>query len=106
MIRSFADPATERLFNDDICPAQWREFKSVALRKLDIIDAATSVADMLSPPGNRLERLREIEKVSGAFASTGNGEFVSIGQLRDRQMSKSWTTTEEASNGAPANASR
>ena len=58
MIRSFADPATERLFNDDICPAQWREFKSVALRKLDIIDAATSVADMLSPPGNRLERLK------------------------------------------------
>ena len=58
MIRSFANRETERLFNDDICPAQWREFKSVASRKLDIIDAATSIADMLSPPGNRLERLK------------------------------------------------
>jgi proteic killer suppression protein len=58
MIRSFADRATERLFNDDVCPAQWREFKSAAVRKLDMVDAATKVEDLRSPPGNRLEALK------------------------------------------------
>ena len=58
MIRGFADRATERLFNDGVCPAQWREFKSIALRKLDMIDAATKVEDLRSPPGNRLEALK------------------------------------------------
>ncbi|MEA2877014.1 MAG: hypothetical protein QOF14_2210 [Hyphomicrobiales bacterium] len=58
MIRSFADRATERLFNDDVCPAQWRSFKSIAVRKLDVVDAATKLEDLHSPPGNRLEALR------------------------------------------------
>jgi toxin HigB-1 len=58
MIRSFADRTTERLFVDDICPARWRDFKSVAVRKLDVIDAATRLDDLRSPPGNRLEALK------------------------------------------------
>ncbi len=58
MIRSFADRATERLSVDDICPAQWRAFKAIAIRKLDMIDAATKVEDLRSPPGNRLEALK------------------------------------------------
>jgi proteic killer suppression protein len=58
MIRSFADRTTERLFNNDVCPSRWREFKSVAMRKLDMIDAATKVEDLRSPPGNRLETLK------------------------------------------------
>jgi proteic killer suppression protein len=58
MIRSFADRRTERLFNEDVCPSQWRAFKSVAVRKLDMIDAAPKVEDLRSPPGNRLEALK------------------------------------------------
>jgi proteic killer suppression protein len=58
MIRSFADRATERLFADDICPAAWRGFKTAAVRKLDIIEAATRLDDLRSPPGNRLEALK------------------------------------------------
>ena len=58
MIRSFADKITERLFRDEVCPAQWRGIESVALRKLDMLDAATRLNDLLSPPGNRLEALR------------------------------------------------
>ena len=57
MIRSFADKATERLFRDDACPARWRSIEAVALRKLDMVDAATRLDDLLSPPGNRLEKL-------------------------------------------------
>jgi proteic killer suppression protein len=58
MIRSFADRATERLFRDENCPARWRGFEAIALRKLDMIDAATKVEDLRSPPGNRLEALK------------------------------------------------
>ncbi|HET7412416.1 MAG TPA: type II toxin-antitoxin system RelE/ParE family toxin [Pararhizobium sp.] len=58
MIRSFADRATERLFRDGDCPGRWRTFEAVALRKLDMVDAATAPADLRSPPGNRLEMLK------------------------------------------------
>jgi plasmid maintenance system killer protein len=55
MIRSFADKATERLFRDGSCPARWRSIEAVARRKLDMVDAATRLDDLRSPPGNRLE---------------------------------------------------
>ena len=58
MIRSFAEKATERLFRDEICPAQWRSFEAIVLRKLDMVDAATRLDDLRSPPGNRLEALK------------------------------------------------
>lgn len=58
MIRSFADRATERFFRDGECPARWRLFQSVALRKLDMLDAATRLSDLRSPPGNQLEALK------------------------------------------------
>lgn len=58
MIRSFADTRTERFFHEGTCPAQWRAFQRVAARKLDMINAAVRLADLRSPPGNRLEVLR------------------------------------------------
>ena len=58
MIRKFADKTTERLFRDEVCPAHWRSIEAVALRKLDMLDAATRLNDLLSPPGNRLEALK------------------------------------------------
>jgi len=62
MIRVFADRATERLFADGICPPRWRDFKSVAERKLDMIDAVARLEDLRSPPGNRLEALKGVRK--------------------------------------------
>ena len=58
MIRSFADKRTERLFRDGDCPAMWRSIEAVAVRKLDMLDAAPRLQDLLSPPGNRLEALK------------------------------------------------
>ena len=58
MIQSFADRATERLFRKGECPARWRGFESVALRKLDMVDAAIRLTDLASPPGNRIEALK------------------------------------------------
>ena len=58
MIRSFVGRRTEAFFRVGTCPAQWRAFEAVALRKLDMLDAAITLGDLLSPPGNRLEALR------------------------------------------------
>jgi proteic killer suppression protein len=58
MIVGFADRATARFFQEGVCPAQWRSFEAVAARKLDILDAATRLEDVNSPPGNRLEALK------------------------------------------------
>jgi len=57
MIRSFAEPRIEKFFQHGICPARWREFENVAKRKLDMLDAATKLSDVRSPPGNRLRAL-------------------------------------------------
>ncbi|WP_267360191.1 MULTISPECIES: type II toxin-antitoxin system RelE/ParE family toxin [unclassified Methylobacterium] len=57
MIQSFADKATEALHLHDSCHRQWRAFKAAAVRKLDMIDAAATLGDLRSPPGNQLEKL-------------------------------------------------
>lgn len=62
MIRSFADGATEDLFNGigarrarQVCPpALW----PVARRKLTQLNRVRDLAELRIPPGNRLERLR------------------------------------------------
>ncbi len=58
MIQGFATRETELFFRDGVCPAQWRPVSSVAARKLDMVDAAITLDDLRSPPGNRLEALK------------------------------------------------
>ena len=55
-IRSFADARTEALFRGGR-PGHWGNIAGAARRKLDMLDAAETLADLRSPPGNRLERL-------------------------------------------------
>jgi len=57
VIRSFRDRRTEALFQGGAVLA-FRAIESVAHRKLDMLDAATQLIDLRSPPGNRLEALR------------------------------------------------
>lgn len=56
MIRSFACKDTLQLFAGQ-CPNRFRAIQMQAERKLQMLDAATDVADLRSPPGNRLEKL-------------------------------------------------
>jgi plasmid maintenance system killer protein len=86
MIRSFADKVTERLFRDGTCPARWRIIETIALRKLDMVDAATRVDDLRSPPGNRLEALKAIAADNTLFGSTGSGAFASDGHPTVRKQ--------------------
>ena len=61
MIVSFGDAATEALFHGAGGKSIRRiptTIRSVSVRKLDMLDAATDLVDLRAPPGNRLERLR------------------------------------------------
>jgi proteic killer suppression protein len=57
VIIGFADSETDRFFSGGDCPARWRGIAKVAARKLDMLDAAPTLATLRSPPGNRLEAL-------------------------------------------------
>lgn len=61
MIASFADRATEGLFHGETGKSIRRipsDIRSVAVRKLDLLNAAHELQDVRVPPGNRLEALK------------------------------------------------
>ncbi|MFJ3153545.1 type II toxin-antitoxin system RelE/ParE family toxin [Pseudomonas idahonensis] len=58
MIRSFACADTEALFTTGRT-RRWADIKSVAERKLALLDAAKELRDLRSPPGNRLHPLED-----------------------------------------------
>jgi len=59
VIRSFADRETELLFTDGRPSRRLpTNIQAVAVRKLQMLNAAPSLVSLKSPPGNRLEALR------------------------------------------------
>jgi proteic killer suppression protein len=61
LIGSFGDAATEALFHGEGGKAVRRiptDIRSVAERKLDMLNAATELRDLRAPPSNRLEALK------------------------------------------------
>ncbi|MCP4702670.1 MAG: type II toxin-antitoxin system RelE/ParE family toxin [Gammaproteobacteria bacterium] len=56
MIKTFACKDTESLYEGGT-PRKFRAFKPQAERKLQMLDVAEDITDLLSPPGNRLEKL-------------------------------------------------
>ena len=57
MIADFRCKHTKALFEGGT-PARFRAFATVALRKLDMLDAAVCLDDVRVPPANRLEALK------------------------------------------------
>jgi proteic killer suppression protein len=60
MIVSFGDRATEALYHGHSTKDTRRfpaDVRRVAVRKLDMVNAAAALQDLRSPPGNRLEGL-------------------------------------------------
>ena len=57
MIQSFADEETEAVYLTGKS-RRWGRIARVAARRLQAIDFASSVDDLLNPPGNRLEKLK------------------------------------------------
>lgn len=72
MIRSFRDGETEALFNRESI-VRFRGFERVALRKLNMLDAAVQLSDLRIPPGNRLEALKGDRK--GQYSIRINHQF-------------------------------
>ena len=58
MIKSFKDRDTEALFRGQRIRRLPSQLQRTARRKLLIIDAATQLATLKVPPGNRLEALK------------------------------------------------
>jgi proteic killer suppression protein len=57
MIRSFRNKETAWLFQRIPVPSWGHDIQHVGLRKLRMLDAATTLQDLRALPGNRLERL-------------------------------------------------
>jgi proteic killer suppression protein len=77
MITSFGSAGTEDVWNGADTKAARKTLDKtlwpVAQRKLDLINAATAVADHRAPPGNRLESLKG--SLVGAFSIRINDQF-------------------------------
>ena len=60
-IQSFTDKSAEEFFVTGRASgrAGWTAVKSIAKRKLDMLHYATQLDDLKSPPGNRLEALKD-----------------------------------------------
>lgn len=58
MIKQFADANTEALFRRERPKKLPHDIHRRALRKLVMLNAAESLQDLRSPPGNRLEKLK------------------------------------------------
>lgn len=57
MIKSFRDADAQKVFERRLVRRWPPDLQRRALRKLLILDAAETLADLRVPPGNRLERL-------------------------------------------------
>ena len=58
MIASFADGETRKIFDGFVSLRLPTNIQRTARRKLLYLNAAEDLADLLAPPGNRLEQLR------------------------------------------------
>jgi toxin HigB-1 len=74
-IETFAGKYLKTFFESGILPKRigWRNFKGIVLRKLDMLDYATQLKDLRSPPGNRLETLRG--KLRGLYSIRINDQW-------------------------------
>jgi proteic killer suppression protein len=58
MIKTFKCKHTAALFAGERCHRQWLAFRSVAERKLQMLNRAVRIEDLRIPPQNRLEALK------------------------------------------------
>lgn len=59
MINSFNCKETEKIFNGKFSSKLPQSIQRIAARKLDYLDSAGDFEDLRSPPGNRLEALKD-----------------------------------------------
>lgn len=57
MIQSFADEETEAVYLTGTS-RRWANIARVAVRRLQAVDFASAIEDLMNPPNNRLEKLK------------------------------------------------
>lgn len=57
MIKSFASKETEKIFQREFSRKLPSDIQAGARRKLEVLDAADALSDLMVPPSNRLEKL-------------------------------------------------
>ena len=73
MIKSFADKTTNRIWDGQQVKGFSVEIQTVALRKMQMIHAATKLESLRIPPGNRLKPLQG--KRAGEHSIRVNDQF-------------------------------
>lgn len=58
MIKTFADPETEKIFKGKVSRKLPADIQITARRKLLYLDETDNLQDLRAPPGNRLEALK------------------------------------------------
>ena len=84
MILSFGDEATEDIFNGENTKAARRvpmEVWKTAFRKLDMLNAAHELRDLMIPPANRLEVLHG--NLAGKHSIRVNDQFRVVFRWKD-----------------------
>jgi len=93
MVRSFRDRDTEKLFHRERPRRLPASVRRTALRKLAVLNAATDLADLRVPPGNRLEKLAGDREGQCSIRINDQWRSASSGGTVTRTMSRSRTTT-------------
>lgn len=57
MIKTFADKETEKVFDQEFSKKLPQSIQRIALRKMMMLNAAETIADLRVPPSNHLELL-------------------------------------------------
>jgi addiction module HigA family antidote len=93
MIRGFRDKKTESVFSGEMVK-DFSGFRKVAERKLTMLDSALDLKDLLSPAGNRLEKLRGDRVGQHSIRINDQLRIFLSGRLTDPMRSKSPIITE------------
>jgi toxin HigB-1 len=85
MITSFADAGTQDIYNGENTAAARRLLPGglvkVAVRKLDMLNAAVALSDLRVPPGNRLEALKG--DLAGKYSIRINEQYRIVFAFKD-----------------------
>lgn len=81
MIKTFRDAETERLWREERSRRLSPELQKQALKKLQILNAAGALGDLVVPPGNRLEQLKGDRE--GQYSIRVNDQFRLCFEWRD-----------------------
>jgi proteic killer suppression protein len=97
-IRSFASEAVREVFVRGGTTARvgWSNLVRIVVRKLDMLDYASDLRDLASPPGNRLEALKGNRSGFHSIRVNDQWRLSFAGPNPDPRMLMSSTITEES----------